>query len=638
MSFLSLFPNKSFILMTNTKSFTFIGAAGLLSACLLTACGSTGERHGLDIQLLGDTLATIRVEKPLKYLLLPIEEGAAEGKVRLDTGSPADVDMDVRLARSKVDYFVPFSLPEGSEATIQVRGVPAGSLCWKELQLSDSFDASNRESFRPLYHHTPAYGWMNDPNGLVYKDGEYHLYYQHNPYGSLWGNMHWGHSVSRDLLNWEPQPIALARDTMGHIFSGSAVVDSLNTAGFGTNAIVAFYTSASDRNGQIQCLAYSTDNGRTFTKYEKNPVLVPFDGLRDFRDPKVFWYAPDKKWVMVVSADKEMRFYSSPNLKEWTYMSGFGEGYGVQPNQFECPDFIELPVAGKPNLKKWVLIVNVNPGCYFGGSGTEYFVGDFDGKSFTCDTPPENTKWMDWGKDHYATVCFSNTGDRTIALPWMSNWQYANQIPTQQFRSANALPRELSLYSEGEDIFLASSPVRETESLRKDKVSFGKFQASEAPRIDSLLAENAGAYELNISLRPESARQAGFSLRNAKGEQVKIYLDMSDRRLVMDRTESGITDFGNQSAVHGKENHDRRKSLSINYQNDFALATWAPLPAGDKVYDLRVFVDKCSVEIFLNGGKIAMTNLVFPTAVYNSLEFFAEGGNCEVTQCDVYRL
>ena len=177
--------------MTNTKSFTLIGAAGLLSACLLTACGSTGERHGLDIQLSGDTLATIRVEKPLKYLLLPIEEGATEGKVRLDTGSPADVDMDVRLAHSKVDYFVPFSLPEGSEATIQVRGVPAGSLCWKELQLSDSFDASNRESFRPLYHHTPAYGWMNDPNGLVYKDGEYHLYYQHNPYGSLWGNMHW---------------------------------------------------------------------------------------------------------------------------------------------------------------------------------------------------------------------------------------------------------------------------------------------------------------------------------------------------------------------------------------------------------------------------------------------------------------
>lgn len=602
--------------MTNTKSFTFIGAAGLLSACLLTACGSTGERHGLDIQLSGDTLATIRVEKPLKYLLLPIEEGAAEGKVRLDTGSPADVDMDVRLARSKVDYFVPFSLPEGSEATIQVRGVPAGSLCWKELQLSDSFDASNRESFRPLYHHTPAYGWMNDPNGLVYKDGEYHLYYQHNPYGSLWGNMHWGHSVSRDLLNWEPQPIALARDTMGHIFSGSAVVDSLNTAGFGTNAIVAFYTSASDRNGQIQCLAYSTDNGRTFTKYEKNPVLVPFDGLRDFRDPKVFWYAPDKKWVMVVSADKEMRFYSSPNLKEWTYMSGFGEGYGVQPNQFECPDFIELPVAGKPNLKKWVLIVNVNPGCYFGGSGTEYFVGDFDGKSFTCDTPPENTKWMDWGKDHYATVTFSNAPDgRTVALGWMSNWQYQAVLPTSQYRGANTLARELSLYRSNGELLLRCAPVREMEQARSDARRFPSFTFRETHDIPSLLDDNRGSYEIELELRSNGAERIDIILSNDREEELLMYYDVTRSQFVMDRSRSGLVDFN----------------------ADFPAMTVAPASC-DGTIRLRLFVDRSSIEAFGNGGEFVMTNRLFPSAPYDRLAFACGRGSVKVTKLNIYRI
>ena len=312
---------------------------------------------------------------------------------------------------------------------------------------------------------------MNDPNGLVYKEGEYHMFYQYNPYGSMWGNMHWGHSVSRDLVNWEHLPVAIERDTMGHIFSGSSVVDFNNSAGFGKGSIISFYTSASDENGQIQCMAYSTDNGRTFTKYEHNPILTPADGIKDFRDPKVFWYEPDQKWVMLVSAFKEMRFYSSTDLKEWTYMSAFGDGYGVKPSMFECPDFFELPVDGNPQNKKWALIVNVNPGCLFGGSATQYFVGDFDGKQFICDTKPEVVKWLDWGKDHYATVCFSNTGERVIAVPWMSNWQYANVVPTKQFRSANGLPRELTMYKEGNDVYLAVNPVKEVEKLRIDSAN-----------------------------------------------------------------------------------------------------------------------------------------------------------------------
>ena len=425
-------------ILNNSKNF-LMGCAVSVS---LVACQSA-SKEGFTLEQQGDTLTFVHITNPAKYLLLPVEEHTGEGQVCLVTGNPADTDMDIRLAKKETDYFVPFELPAGAkEAVVRIRKTPKDAVCWKEMKLSDTFDTTNRDKFRPLYHHTPLYGWMNDANGLVYKDGEYHLYFQYNPYGSVWGNMHWGHSVSRDLVHWEHLPVALARDTMGHIFSGSSVVDKDNTAGYGAGSIVSFYTSASDKNGQIQCMAHSSDNGRTFTKYKKNPVLTPFDGLKDFRDPKVFWYAPEEKWVMIVSADKEMRFYSSRDLKDWTYMSAFGDGYGVQPSQFECPDMVQLPVNGDLNIKKWALIVNINPGCLFGGSATQYFIGDFDGTKFVCDTKPEVVKWMDWGKDHYATVCFSNTGDRVIAVPWMSNWQYANIIPTQQYRSANALPRE----------------------------------------------------------------------------------------------------------------------------------------------------------------------------------------------------
>ena len=478
---------------------------------------------------------------------------------------------------------------------------------------------------------------MNDANGLVYKDGEYHLYFQYNPYGSKWGNMHWGHSVSRDLVHWEHLPPAIARDTLGHIFSGSSVVDKENVAGYGAGSILAFYTSASDKNGQIQCLAFSKDNGRTFTKYEKNPILCPSDGLKDFRDPKVFRYEPEDKWVMIVSADKEMRFYDSKNLKDWNYMSSFGEGYGVQPCQFECPDMVELPIDGDINRKKWALIVNVNPGCYFGGSATQYFTGNFDGTKFICDNQPNVTKWLDWGKDHYATVCFSNTSDRTVAIPWMSNWQYCNIVPTKQFRSANALPRELGLYTQDGELYLSAAPVAETKTLRKENKEIPSFTVSNDYHIDSLLTDNNGAYELALEITTGKAEIMGFSLFNDKGEKVDIYFNLPEKRLVMDRTKSGIVDFGKNSVPHEIEAHDRRKTTSINYIDDFALATWTPIKKENK-YALDIFIDKCSVEIFLNGGKIAMTNLVFPSEPYNRMCFYSKGGTFNVDSFNAYRL
>ena len=602
----------------------------------LTYCHTTKSK--LTLEQKSDNLTVIHITNPTNYILLPIEEEAAESQVLLDTGEATDTDMDIRLAQTQVDYFVPFALPTGVKtATVCVRNKSKDALCWKEIKLSDTFDTANTEKFRPIYHHTPLYGWMNDANGLVYKDGEYHLYFQYNPYGSKWGNMHWGHSVSKDLVHWEHLAPAIARDTLGHIFSGSSIVDQENVAGYGAGNILAFYTSASDKNGQIQCLAFSKDNGRTFTKYEKNPILCPADGLRDFRDPKVFRYEPEDKWVMIVSADKEMRFYDSKNLKDWNYMSSFGEGYGVQPCQFECPDMVELPVDGDLNRKKWALIVNVNPGCYFGGSATQYFTGNFDGTKFSCDSQPNVTKWLDWGKDHYATVCFSNAGERTIAVPWMSNWQYCNIVPTKQFRSANALPRELSLYTQDGEIYLSAVPVPEIKTLRKEKKEIPAFTVANDYHIDSLLADNDGAYELALEITAGEAEIMGFNLFNDKGEKVDIYFNLPEKRLVMDRTKSGIVDFGKKSVSHEIEVHDRRKTTSINYIDDFALATWAPIKKENK-YTLDVFVDKCSVEIFLNGGKVAMTNLIFPSEPYNRMCFYSKGGSFQVDSFKAYRL
>ena len=408
----------------------------LLSAGALVALSATAQT--LQTTQKGDT-TIIKVENPTKYLILPIEEERPEAQLQLYTGKATDTWMDVRLAVGKTDYCVPFALTQGKEAVVKIVGLPKDAVALKEMKLSDTFDTTNTDYYRPVYHHTPLYGWMNDANGLTYKDGEYHLYFQYNPYGSKWGNMHWGHSVSRDLVHWDHLDPAIARDPMGHIFSGSTIVDTRNSAGFGKNAIIAYYTSHSMRNGkqvQVQCMAYSKDNGRTFIKYKGNPVVTPFDGLENFRDPKIFWYEPTKSWYMIVSADKNMRFYQSKNLKKWTYVSQWGEGFGAQPNQFECPDFFPLAVDGDPANKKYVMIVNVNPGFVFGGSATEYFVGEFDGKEFKCDSKPTTVKWLDWGKDHYATVTFSNLGGRIVAVPRMSNWQYANATPIHQYRGS----------------------------------------------------------------------------------------------------------------------------------------------------------------------------------------------------------
>lgn len=605
-----------------------------------------------------DTIVVTIPNSP-KYLILPIEEERPEAMVKLDTGNKGDTWMDVRLAVSKTDYEIPFPLEEGKTSTVKFLHIGRNATALTNLRLSDTWDVTNTDYYRPCYHHTPLYGWMNDANGLTYKDGEYHLYYQYNPYGSKWGNMHWGHSVSRDLIHWDHLAPAIARDTLGHIFSGSTVVDTRNSAGFGKNAIIAFYTSASEKNGQIQCMAYSVDNGHTFTKFKGNPILTPFDGLKDFRDPKVFWYEPMKAWYMIVSADKNMRFYKSKNLKKWEYVSEWGKGYGAQPNQFECPDFFPLYVDGDPQKMKYVMIVNINPGFVFGGSATQYFVGDFDGKEFKCDDDPQTVKWLDWGKDHYATVTFSNTGDRVIAVPWMSNWQYANVTPIRQYRGANSLPRELKLFSNNGKTYLSANVVEEARCLRTSTETLEKTDVDNAHPLLCRNISSTGALEIETDVHPGTSDVVGITLFNDKEERTVIYLDMKLKRIVMDRSESGLTDFGKLAERHfiekeaeaaGKMKGKLSQDVAMHYKNDFALATWAPLSlCGDdapfthadphaRSYHLDVFVDKCSVEIFVDGGRIAMTNLVFPTEPYNHIKVFAEGGHATLADTRIHAL
>ena len=624
------------------------------AACLLmaaaTAATNTVQAQKMNIEHHGDT-TVISVQNPTKYLLLPIQEEQDEAQVLLSTGSKDDTWMDVRLAQNGADYYVPFALGDGKTATVKILGLKKDALAINLMRLSDTFDTTNTDYYRPSYHFTPLYGWMNDPNGMVYKDGEYHLYFQYNPYGSKWGNMHWGHAVSRDLIHWEHLDPAIARDPVGHIFSGSSVVDKKNTAGFGKDAIIAIYTNNSVNHDEVQCIAYSNDNGRTFTKYEGNPVLTPFDGLKDFRDPKVFWYEKDKCWFMIVSADKETRFYKSKNLKKWDYVSAFGKGLGQQPCQYECPDFFQLPVNGDEKNMKWVMTMNINPGCWFGGSATEYFVGDFDGKNFTCPDANE-VKWLDWGKDHYATVTFSNTGSRVLAITWMSNWQYANLTPFKQNRGANGLPRELKLYEKNGKYYISEDVAPEALALRKSTKELGSQTVEGEKAFAGATSGMEGAFEIEADVTADANGIAGIELYNNKRERTLIYIDMKEGKVVMDRTESGLTDFGKQSVPHDIElawdkqraaegKQPARIENSINYKNDFALATWAPLSLcqeGKKTFHLDIFADKSSIELFVDGGRIAMTNLVFPVAPYENVKLYSKGGKAEFQNMKIHTL
>lgn len=557
----------------------------------LIALGCTMTVQAQEVQFLSNNHSLYRINsdnQSKKYLLLPVQESAEVSNIKVIGSSRQLKTLNVRLANNHIDYYVPLCLQvfadeKGLMLDVHVNGTyrTDGGIstfsCWKNMSFSDTFDMQNREQYRPIYHHTPAYGWMNDPNGMFYKDGVWNLYFQHNPYGSQWENMTWGHSTSTDLVHWKYEGDAVEPDALGTVFSGSAVVDMENTSGFGKGAVIALYTSAGE--SQTQSLVYSTDNGKTFHKFEGNPVIT--SNVPDFRDPHVFWNEDIKKWNMILAAGQHMEIYSSDNLKDWKYESSFGEKYGNHGGVWECPDLMKMKVRGT-DKEKWMLICNINPGGPSGGSATQYFVGDFDGHKFTCDSKPEVTKWMDYGKDHYATVTFDNAPEgRRVAIAWMSNWQYANQVPTQQYRSGNSIPRDLGLFEYKGETYCSVVPSPEMTAARSKKA--GKK-----------LTESC---EMVVNLKGN----ATITLSNDKGEKVVMNYDAKAETFSMDRTKSGKVDFS----------------------KDFAAVTKAPTYG--KISQLRIFIDKSSIEALDADGKMSMTNLVFPSKPYNKVTVKGKG-------------
>ena len=548
------------------------------------------------------------------YLLIPVEEKAPEIKISVSASNPThQYAFDVHLAVDKIDYWVPLDVKElkDQNLTLSFLGVNESILGIKEIKQSNEFEFEYNEKYRPQFHFSPEYGWMNDPNGMVYLDGEYHLFYQYNPYGSMWGNMHWGHAVSTDLNSWTYLPTAIAPDSLGAIFSGSAVIDVNNTAGFGKNAMVAIYTSAG--RVQSQSIAYSTDKGRTFTKYEGNPV-IPNPGIPDFRDPKVFWHNESNQWIMSLATKQTITFYGSANLKSWTRLSEFGDGIGSHGGVWECPDLVPLDYNGKT---KWVLIVSINPGGPNGGSATQYFIGDFDGKTFRADALPYPL-WMDYGRDNYAGVTWSNIPEndgRKIFMGWMSNWDYANNVPTKNFRSAMTVARELKIANNGKHLVVSNYPVSETKTLRALESAKKDVVVEKEVVLSNLLDKNKGTYEIEMTLKPQNAGIFGFILQNSKNEELEFRFDMTTGFFSIHRHKSGLVDF----------------------EGRFAAGMNAPLVKKD-AYKVRVLVDKASAEISINEGELALTTIFFPTEVMNKLKFYTKEGKFSAEHIKIYQI
>ncbi len=495
------------------------------------------------------------------------------------------------------------------------------------------------EQHRPLFHFTPPTMWMNDPNGMFFIDGEYHLFYQHYPDGMTWGPMHWGHAVSRDLTYWRHLPIALYPDSLGMIFSGSAVVDRNNTSGFGKDGIppvVAIFTHhdmAGEKAGrsdfQTQSIAFSTDRGQTWTKYAGNPVVSNAMKIRDFRDPKVIWDEASRQWVMVLAAQDRVQFWGSPNLKDWQYLSDFGRTSGAHTGVWECPDLFPIPVEGGASAeRKWVLLQSINPGAPGGGSGTQYFVGHFDGKNFTLDpgfagsVKDGRAVWLDWGRDNYAGVTWSDvpvTDGRRLFMGWMSNWDYANRVPTPSWRSAMTLPRSLTLRKTPAGYRLFAQPVQELAALREKTIAIKPQKLSGIADLTAQYGVSPEAFEIELTLEWRKNTRPDFAviLSNAKGEEYRVGIDVGRNIWYSDRTRSGKVDFSDKFA---KKIHEAPRTRATNSAQ------------------LRLFFDVASCELFADGGETALTDIFFPSENFNLIRIAATNGTVKIKSGKLYPL
>lgn len=485
---------------------------------------------------------------------------------------------------------------------------------------------SYTEQHRPQFHFTPPEKWMNDPNGMVFYEGEYHLFYQYYPDGTVWGPMHWGHAISTDLLHWEHLPIALYPDSLGYIFSGSAVVDWNNTSGFGVDgqppliSIFTYHDMEGERQKtetfQSQAIAYSNDKGRTWTKYEGNPVISN-PGIRDFRDPKVIWDEDSAQWVMVFAAGDHVMLYGSQNMKDWTFLSDFGREWGSHGGVWECPDLFPMTIEDTGE-EKWVLLLSINPGGPNGGSATQYFVGDFDGKAFTLDPSfaealgpinqgeseePEKAIWLDYGRDNYAGVTWSDipkADGRRIFIGWMSNWDYAREVPTEKWRSAMTLPRTLSLENTAQGPRLFQAVISEFEGLTKEikAFSFDQLSGEEVLTESKKPATSQWRIQLEATVGDLESAALEIKLVNDLGEEYKIGLDGKTNRFYSDRTKAGKISFSEKFAV-GKH--------------------WADRQGQNQQLEIDLIIDRSSAELLADQGAVALTDLFFPTADFTKI-------------------
>ncbi len=463
-------------------------------------------------------------------------------------------------------------------------------------------DKKYQEAYRPQFHFSPQEKWMNDPNGLVYYEGTYHLFYQYYPGDIVWGPMHWGHATSKDMVFWEHQPIALYPDEKGLIFSGSAVVDKNNSSGFGTKdkpplvAVFTYHNMDGEKEGrkdfQTQGIAYSLDKGQSWMKYINNPVIGN-EGIKDFRDPKVFWHEETQNWIMILVAGDHAKLYRSKNLKDWEYLSEFGKEVGAHGGVWECPDLFPLSVD-ETGEEKWVLIISINPGAPNGGSGTQYFVGNFDGQSFTSNQ--KDPQWLDWGTDNYAGVTYNNepNNDR-IFIGWMSNWDYARDTPTEKWRSAMTVARKLSLSKAENTYELKNYPLENFGTIFNNEL---QRDIALGPGEEELLTyDNFNQAEVRFET---AAKDFVLSFKNQLKEELTLTLSSEQQLFLLDRVSSGKTDF------------------QENFGNKIQQMPIPDLP--DEPFEVRILLDWSSIEIFINGGQYVMTAQVFPNQKYNSLD------------------
>lgn len=490
------------------------------------------------------------------------------------------------------------------------------------------------EKHRPQFHFSPPIQWMNDPNGMVYNDGEYHLFYQYHPESTVWGPMHWGHAISRDLVHWEHLPVALYPDELGYIFSGSAIVDINNTSGLGTNdhppmiAIYSYHDPLGEKSGaadyQTQGLAYSLDQGRTWTKYKNNPIIPNTENLKDFRDPKVIWDEIHQVWLMVIAVNDRVRFYTSSNLIEWTYKSEWGHTYGDRKGVWECPDLFPIVVDDTTEVK-WVLLLSLNLGGPNGGSGTQYFVGDWNGatfildKNFEADIQDGNGVWIDYGRDNYAGVTWSglpNESSSKIFLGWMCNWDYAQKVPTTPWRSAMTIPRSLTLRNTSQGYRLFSNPHLSLQKLRKKEIAFENLLVNQTIELDKEIESTCIEIVLEVDLDKSEATNFGIQLSNTQGQSYIFGFDRKENAFYSDRQNSGVT-FDEKFApkIHTAPRH-----------NTSHILTW------------HIFIDVASIEIFADSGETTITEIFFPTSPFSSYTFFTKDGDTHLRLARAFEL